>query len=215
MCDQVWRIFKFGTWHRHRGFKNNRESDWRCSLVSVTIVTLNQDYLFHYKTEVFPLQFSVFQYFIQKKLKGDWTVSNTSSKEHPHDISILSSMVYQCILSAHVKVANRKHLCPNFLGLALIQQLFVWGKDVGGGAEAENLTVGILEQVSILIVASFLFLLFDTNFWINWGLKRLAGLFLSGCRVQRPKNPYSKLALLSGKILRVRKIFARMRKKLF
>ena len=32
---------------------------------------------------------------------------------------------------------------------------------------------------------------------------------------QRPKNPYSKLALLSGKILRVRKIFARMRKKLF
>ena len=32
---------------------------------------------------------------------------------------------------------------------------------------------------------------------------------------QRPKNPYSKLALLSGKFLRVRKIFARMMKKLF
>ena len=29
---------------------------------------------------------------------------------------------------------------------------------------------------------------------------------------QRPKNPYSKLALLSGKFLRVRKIFARMMK---
>ena len=32
---------------------------------------------------------------------------------------------------------------------------------------------------------------------------------------QRPKNPHSKLALPSGKILRVRKMFARMRKKLF
>ena len=131
--------------------------------------------MFHYKTEVFLLQFSVFQHFIQKKLKGDWTVSNTSSKEHPHDISILSSMVYQCILSAHVKVVNRKHLCPNFLRLALTQQLLV-GRTCSvrqrcclGGApyEAENLTVGILEQVPILIVASSLFLLFDTNFWIN------------------------------------------------
>ena len=33
--------------------------------------------------------------------------------------------------------------------------------------------------------------------------------------IQRPKNPYSKLALLSGKILRVRKKIACMRKKLF
>ena len=32
---------------------------------------------------------------------------------------------------------------------------------------------------------------------------------------QRPKNPYSKLALLSGKFLRVRKNFARMMKKSF
>ena len=111
MCDQVCRNFKFGTRHRHT------ERDWRCSLVSVTIVTLNKDYLFHYKTEVFHLQFSVFQHFIQKKLKGDWTVSNTSSKEHPHDISILSSMMYQYYHQAHVKVANRKHLCPNFLGV--------------------------------------------------------------------------------------------------
>ena len=35
-----------------------------------------------------------------------------------------------------------------------------------------------------------------------------------GCD-QRPKNPYSKLALLSGNFLRVRKFFARMMKKLF
>ena len=33
-----------------------------------------------------------------------------------------------------------------------------------------------------------------------------------GGRRQRPKNPYSKLALLSGKFLRVRKNFAHMRK---
>ena len=32
-------------------------------------------------------------------------------------------------------------------------------------------------------------------------------LSVRSCLLQRPKNPYSKLALLSGKILRVRKIF--------
>ena len=40
-------------------------------------------------------------------------------------------------------------------------------------------------------------------------------MFNQCSKVQRPKNLYSKLALLSGKFLRVRKIFARIMNKLF
>ena len=46
-------------------------------------------------------------------------------------------------------------------------------------------------------------------------LDRLFNQNVTSAKGQRPKNPFSKLALLSGKFLRVQKIFARMMKKLF